>query len=223
MEKENGVPDGLCGCGCGQQTRRAPYTSARVGWVKGEWTRFILGHNLKTTPRYAVEEATGCWITLGGKTKLGYGKITENRRTILLHRWMYEKHVGPIPPGKHVHHACANKSCCNPHHLRVLTPEEHKRTHVLPALTEQDRRDMRLLGSLGVVNPRIAARYGVSTEYVRRLMRAQGKARKMTEQDMRDMRLLASFGVTHTRIAAHFGVSAWYIAKLLSGQRGKEG
>lgn len=173
METE--IPSGLCQCGCGQPTRRAPYASAPVGWVKGEWTRFVLGHNLKTTPRYAVDPETGCWNTLGGKTRGGYGKITHGRRTILLHRWMYEQHVGPIPPGKQVHHTCRNVACCNPEHLTVVTRSEHRRID-MAKLTSQDVRDIRLVGSFGVVRRRIAERFGVSSYYVGAILR--GEVRK---------------------------------------------
>lgn len=175
METMNDIPSGYCQCGCGQPTRRAPYTSARVGWVKGAWTRFVLGHNIKTTPRYAVDPETGCWNTLGGRTTQGYGKITNGRKTILLHRWMYEQHVGPIPPGKQVHHTCRNTGCCNPAHLSVVTRQEHRKIDST-RLSAQDLHDIRMLGSVGVPGTRIAERFGVSQSYVSAILR--GKRRK---------------------------------------------
>src|SRR5262245_8120150 len=126
VETTNDSPR-LCECGCGQPTRRAPYSSARIGWVKGEWTRFVLGHNFKTDARYAIDAETGCWNTLGAKTPAGYGKITQQRRSLLLHRWMYEREVGPIPPGRQLHHVCRNRSCCNPAHMRLVTLKEHRK------------------------------------------------------------------------------------------------
>lgn len=170
----NEIPNGFCRCGCGQPTRRAPYTSARVGWVKGEWTRYVLGHNQKTTPRYAVDPDTGCWNTLGGKTALGYGKITQNRRTVLLHRWMYERCVGPIPPGKQIHHTCRNKGCCNPAHLAIVTRTEHRRIDSI-RLSTQDVRVIRELGSFGVEAARIAERFGVTKGWVWAILRGEAR------------------------------------------------
>lgn len=36
---------GLCQCGCGAQTRLAPYTSVRLNWQKGRPIRFVNGHH----------------------------------------------------------------------------------------------------------------------------------------------------------------------------------
>lgn len=38
-------PSGLCMCGCGAETSRAPQTVRRDGYVKGEHRRFIRGHS----------------------------------------------------------------------------------------------------------------------------------------------------------------------------------
>ncbi len=42
MEPPN--PSGLCECGCGEMAPIAPYTSKHYGWVKGQYKRFIAGH-----------------------------------------------------------------------------------------------------------------------------------------------------------------------------------
>lgn len=174
--KNNERPSGLCECGCGQPTRRAPYTSARVGWVKGEWTRFVLGHNLKTTPRYAIDPETGCWNTLGVKTPLGYGKITEKRQTYLLHRWMYERMLGPIPAGKQLHHLCRNRACCNPAHLSPVTRKEHRAIDVAK-LTDADVREIILLGSSKAIpQTEIARRFGISTGHVKNILSGHRRA-----------------------------------------------
>jgi hypothetical protein len=175
MKKER-APSGLCECGCGQPTRRAPYTSARVGWVKGEWTRFVLGHNLRATPRYEVDAGTGCWNTLGGKTPGGYGKICENRRTYLLHRWMYERLFGPIPAGKQLHHLCRNKGCCNPAHLRVVTRKEHRALDSAK-LTDADVREILLLASSrAITQVEIAKRFGIHPSHVGNILRGHRRA-----------------------------------------------
>jgi hypothetical protein len=39
------IPEGYCQCGCGKKTKLAPYSSKRIGWIKGKPIRFIHGHN----------------------------------------------------------------------------------------------------------------------------------------------------------------------------------
>jgi hypothetical protein len=147
-----------------------------VGWVKGEWTRFVLGHNRKTTPRYAIDAETGCWNTLGGTTALGYGKIMEKHRTHLLHRWMYERMLGPIPAGKHLHHLCGNKGCCNPTHLTPVTLKEH-RAMDSAKLTDADVREIILLGaSKAITRAEIARRFSISTGHVKNILSGHRRA-----------------------------------------------
>lgn len=38
------IPHGFCQCGCGKKTKIAPITSRAIGWVKGQPTRYIMGH-----------------------------------------------------------------------------------------------------------------------------------------------------------------------------------
>lgn len=37
----------LCACGCGNPTRIAPRTRSRLGWVKGQYTKFLPSHHLR--------------------------------------------------------------------------------------------------------------------------------------------------------------------------------
>lgn len=41
-------PTGLCGCGCGRKTALAKQTVRRLGHVKGQPVRFIVGHHSAT-------------------------------------------------------------------------------------------------------------------------------------------------------------------------------
>lgn len=66
-----------------------------------------------------------CWPWLG-KLDNGYGRVRLGGKHFLVHRVSYELIRGALTPGKHLHHSeCRNKSCCNPWHLKELTPAEH--------------------------------------------------------------------------------------------------
>jgi hypothetical protein len=58
----------------------------------------------------------GCWHYTGALTRGGYGMA----RT-LVHRYVWTTLVGDIPDGMQIDHACKQRSCCNPAHLRVVT------------------------------------------------------------------------------------------------------
>lgn len=66
-----------------------------------------------------------CIIYLGRKDKGGYGMYGNGANVV--HRYVYEKCVGAIPPGMTVDHICFNRACCRPKHLRLLTRSENAR------------------------------------------------------------------------------------------------
>lgn len=68
---------------------------------------------------------SGCWLWTGTRSEAGYGRITVRGQRIRAHRFAYELFCGPIPPGMFIDHLCSNKSCVNPEHLRVVTPEQN--------------------------------------------------------------------------------------------------
>lgn len=64
-----------------------------------------------------------CHIFKGGKNKGGYGQVCVMRRQTSVHRYVWERDVGPIPEGMQIDHQCRNRACCNIDHLRVVTPK----------------------------------------------------------------------------------------------------
>jgi len=65
---------------------------------------------------------TRCRVWLGGRDGNGYSCLSwyreDGSRTVAkVYRLVVEALSGPIPPGYHVHHRCANRQCINPDHL----------------------------------------------------------------------------------------------------------
>lgn len=82
-------------CGCFQKENVQTYN-------KPKWEKHI-----------DVQGDDDCWEYRGRRNQRGYGVSGCG----LVHRAMYEKHVGPIPEKAMVLHKCDNPACCNPAHL----------------------------------------------------------------------------------------------------------
>ena len=55
------------------------------------------------------------------RNKDGYGVITIKRKSLFVHRYIWERVNGPIPEGLVIDHKCRNRACFNVDHLRVVT------------------------------------------------------------------------------------------------------
>lgn len=75
-----------------------------------------------------LKTASGCWEWQGARDPRGYGRTHhfpdgKKRSCGAVHRIVWEALRGPIPKGMVIDHiACRNPPCCNPEHLRVVTP-----------------------------------------------------------------------------------------------------
>lgn len=74
-----------------------------------------------------VEQSDCCWLWKGGKNQYGYGLFWNGSRQMYVHRFSYEIHHGPIPPGMVVNHLCLTKSCVRPDHLELLSQGDNSR------------------------------------------------------------------------------------------------
>ena len=68
-----------------------------------------------------------CWQWNGQKQSSGHGQMSVDGKLVGIHRLVYEKLVGPIPPGLHIDHLCRNPSCLNVEHMEPVTKGENSR------------------------------------------------------------------------------------------------
>lgn len=78
-----------------------------------------------------VDKSDNCWIWIAS-LRNGYGAINPGRHSstpLYAHRVSYEWANGPIPEGMQVDHACHNRACVNPDHLRLATNKQNTENH----------------------------------------------------------------------------------------------
>lgn len=69
---------------------------------------------------------SGCLFWTGAKHD-GYGSAHVAGRTVVVHRYVYEQLVGPIPEGHQLDHVCRTRACVNVEHLEPVLPGENTR------------------------------------------------------------------------------------------------
>ena len=108
------------------------------GYCPGHYSRFMNGLDMEPplrprTPQPAehfwghVDKGAGCWEWLGYRLPSGYGRsprIEGCGGEKYAHRIAYLLAVGEVPSGQFVDHACYNRACVNPSHLRLLDAAE---------------------------------------------------------------------------------------------------
>jgi len=121
-----------------------------------------------------MDPNSGCWLWSGSCLPSGYGRIkaSGSRHSVYAHRLSYEMHVGPIPQGMFVCHACDTPSCVNPSHLWVGTCADNHADKV--AKGRQPRGEANYCAKLTEAQARYAL---ASSESVRQLAPVFGVSR----------------------------------------------
>jgi hypothetical protein len=137
-----GIPEGLCQCGCGEETNKVRQTTAQRGYRKGDCRKFIGNHHR----RGKIGKLSGTWK--GGRThdKKGYILVLVHGHPranpngyVFEHILVAEKALGkPLPPGAIPHHANENKADNSSGNLVICQDENyhrllHKRKRALKA------------------------------------------------------------------------------------------
>lgn len=78
--------------------------------------------------RFVPDRPRGkCWLWTGGDKNATHAVFQRHNRSdvVGVHRYSYELHNGPIPPGMVVMHSCDVGKCVNPAHLSLGTNSDN--------------------------------------------------------------------------------------------------
>jgi hypothetical protein len=108
------------------------------GYCNKHWKRWSLhGDPLTVLPKGSgpvdmagrlarnTEQQGDCLVWIGSCTPAGYAKTMIKKRTVLLHRWVWEQANGPIPAGMKIDHICHRPPCLHLGHLRLTTNKQN--------------------------------------------------------------------------------------------------
>ena len=150
MDKK--LSDKMCGCGCGLLTYIIDYSYPKKGYVKGQPAKFRKGHKFSKIPPPKIEDRgykTPCHIFQGYKDRNGYGKMKRGNKSVIAHRFYFEKAHSPIPEGLELDHLCRVRSCINPDHVEVVDRKTNSRRSSWTKLTIEQAEEIRELRKTG--------------------------------------------------------------------------
>lgn len=80
-----------------------------------------------STDALAINLDAPCWLFQGALFNSGYGALylSSTRKTVRVHRYMWEQLRGPIPKGMTLDHLCKVRHCLNPQHMEIVTAGEN--------------------------------------------------------------------------------------------------
>lgn len=168
------------------------------GWCQRHYYRALRnGHPLAGRPAQgepqkwlisvaSKPEANECVLWPYAVGSAGYGVFVESGTQLYTHRLICELTHGPAPEGDiHAAHACGNRLCVNPKHLRWASRSENEQDKVehglsnrgercgTAILTEENVRDIRALLARGGTQREVAEMFGVSEGAINSIHRRQ--------------------------------------------------
>lgn len=117
-------------CGAPRKSRgsiRCRSCASRRFWQTGILRSRNAHELLETIVRRTRKSATGCLEWTGMTNSKGYGRISINGTLTLVHRFVFQNQIGPIPEGYEVCHSCDNPLCLNVDHLFLGTHSDNMR------------------------------------------------------------------------------------------------
>lgn len=78
-----------------------------------------------------IQQSETCWIWQGLINNNGYGVTGIGQRKIYVHRWMYERFKGAIPPKLEIDHLCRIPRCVRPDHLEAVSHRDNMARGIL--------------------------------------------------------------------------------------------
>lgn len=178
------------GCERSAHARGVCYAHYRRAWRAGRLddyarTPVLVGDSYNERLRRIGWDvaANGCWVWRGSRNTSGYGQVAVNNRPIITSRAAYAAWVAPLAAGDVVCHRCDNPPCINPAHLfvgdRATNNQDmaakrrvaHGERHKWMRLTDDDVRAIRdRFAEGGVTRKELAAQYGVTRQYMERII-----------------------------------------------------
>jgi len=146
----------LCICGCGIRCMK----------------KYVRGHNRNNhKPAKSIEsfwdvQENGCWLWSGGTDRDNkYGLYHIAHKTILAHRYVYEKFKGIIPTALRLHHTCRMTRCVNPDHLVPVTQAENMQAETTLTLAKALDIKTRYWSKLATVTE-LMVEYGLASQTI---------------------------------------------------------
>lgn len=116
---------------CNKQFERLIAEAKRVKTPFCSMHCYNKSRNAYNAIKYVVDP-NGCWICTSHKPdKAGYFVLSVNGRDTKMHRFMYEKNIGPIPEGLLLRHKCDVPGCINPDHLEPGTHKDNNHDKII--------------------------------------------------------------------------------------------